>query len=325
MSRSGATSPDGRLRALLIGAVLLAILIPVIGLMLLSGDDTELVSSTGDVTLAPGNRMIYVTDGHVASLSLAADGTSAGEPVIADLLCGRIHAAAGTGLCLRRTNAVAWSATVVDQNLAATATFPLTGTPALARVSPSGNLVAWTTLTSGTALGGNSTTATAVVDRRGDSQVIDLSTFTARLKGKPLTDFQVWGVSFLDDESFFATVVVGDERHLALGSMSTRTLKAFDIDGANPEVSPDGKRIAFIHDAGRAGRGHLAVMEIESRQVTDLGDQRGISDQPAWLSDDLIAYVVVSDDGTPSIWTTSADPAGRPLLLRDRADSPSSL
>ncbi len=305
-------------------AILLVLLLPVIGLKFLSsGEDAELVSATGDVTLTPGNRMLFVTSGHVASLALAPDGTSGGSPVVANLLCDRFHAASGTGLCLRPTNAVAWSATVVDRNLEATATYPLTGTPVLARVSPSGNLAVWTTLTSGATLGGDFSAKTAVVDTRTTSQVDDLSTFTATFKGKPLTGFQVWGVSFVDDDRFFATVFADGKRRLAEGSMSARTLTAFGVDGTNPEVSPDGTRLAFIHDAGRGGRGHLAMMDIASRQVTDLGDQREVADQPAWLGAELIAYVVRAVDGTPSIWTTSPEATDRPDLLRDAAESPS--
>lgn len=328
MSRNDAIRRRGTFRALLMVALLAAIVLPAVGLRLLSKDTPEAVSQTGTVTLTPGNRMLYVVDGHVASLPLAGTTISShGTPVVSDMLCARVYAAHGTGLCLRKTNAVSWSATVLDRNLKATTTWPLTGEPALARVSPSGRLVAWTALTKGSSLSGSFSAVTSVVDTSTGDQVDDLAAYDAT-KGKSgpkLHGSQVWGVTFVDDDRFYATLSNGGTRYLAVGSIHDHTLRTIAEDVTSPAVSPDGKWVAFVHPgAGERGRGRLAVMNLRTHAIVDLSDQRGVSDQPAWLDGKTIAYVLRDDEGRASIWSTPLA-GGAPDLLVDNADSPSPL
>lgn len=308
---------------MMVAAVLVVLSVPIVGLQLLP-DEPEPVSGTGDVTLTPGKRMLYVVDDHVASLSLLETGIAArGTPVVSELLCARVAASAGTGLCLRRASPVSWSATVLDRTLEATASYPLPGRPALAEVSPSGHLVAWTALEKGTSLGGSSSAVTSVVDTRSGRQVEDLETFTAHHGDRRLSGHQVWGVSFVDDRMFYATLAVDGKRYLARGDLSRRTLRTVLADGANPAVSPGGGAVAFV----RAGkdRSGLALMNLRTGRVSDLGERRSVSDQPVWLDRRTIAYVVRDDAGTPTIWSTSLDPAQRSELLVSGAVSPSGL
>ncbi|MDO7867618.1 hypothetical protein [Nocardioides jiangxiensis] len=328
MSRSDAVRRRGTFRALLMLALVAAIVLPVVGLRVLAKDSPEAVSRTGSVTLTPGHRLLYVVDGHVASLSLTGTAISLhGTPVVSDLLCARVYAAHGTGLCLRKINAVAWSATVLDRDLQATTTWPMAGEPALARVSPSGRMVAWTALTRGSSLSGSFSAVTSVVDTSTGTQVEDLAAYTVT-KGKHgprLHGTQVWGVTFVDDDRFYATVSHDGTRYLAVGSIHDRTLRTIAEDVTNPAVSPDGRRVAFVRPGvGERGRGLLAVMNLRTHGTVEFGEQRGVVDQPIWIDARTIGYVVRDDAGRSSIWSTPLG-GGTPELLVDDAQSPSPL
>jgi hypothetical protein len=318
VTRHAAIGANGAFRALMMFVAVVVVLIPIVGLRLLA-EDTESVSTTGDVSLTPGHRMLYVVDGHVASLALRPDGTSAGAPVVSELLCARIHASNGTGLCLRRNNAVSWSATILDRNLEATTTLPLAGTPALARVSPSGRMVAWTALEKGTSLRGSFSAVTSILDTQTKRQVEDLEAFGLR-QGKQklaIAGHQVWGVAFADDDRFYATVSAGTRTWLAVGSVSKRQLQVLREDVSGAALSPNGKRLALLH------KGRVAVLDLTTKKLTDLDDRRRVTDQPVWLDPRTIAYVVRDDAGATTIWTTRPTPGRRPELLVSGAESPS--
>jgi hypothetical protein len=298
---------------------LVVLLLPVIGLRLLDRE-SETVSVTGDVTLTPGNRMIYVVDGHVASLARSDTGLATrAAPVVSELLCARVHASAGTGLCLRRNNAVSWSATVLDRDLEATSTWPLVGQPALARVSPSGRMAAWTALEKGRSFSGGFSAVTSIVDTADGTLVEDLEAFSVRRDGRTLKGHQVWGVTFADNDRFYATVSVGSRTWLAVGSVGKRQLRTVRGDVSLPAVAPDGRRLAVVHE------GRLALFNPGTRKLTDLGEQRRVADQPVWLDARTVAYVLRDDAGRSSIWSLQPGSGQRPELLVDGAESPSPL
>lgn len=309
---------------MMIAAVLVVLIVPIVGLRLLP-EDPEAVSATGDITLTPGKRMLYVVDGHVASLSLVETGIAArGTPVVSELLCARVAAAAGTGLCLRRTSPVAWSATVLDRHLEATATYPMPGKPALADVSPSGRTVAWTALEKGASLNGSSSAVTSIVDTASGRHIEDLESFVARQGDRRLSGHQVWGVTFVDDTDFYATVSVGGQHHLARGDLAKRTLRVVAPDATFAAVSPDRRSIAIVRSRGEE-RGRLALMNLRTGAIRDLGDSRTVSDQPVWLDPRTVAYVVRDDAGARTIWAASLEAGRRPELLVAGAESPSGL
>jgi hypothetical protein len=328
VSRNHANRRKGAQRALLLLALMAVVLLPIIGIQVLGKEEPEAVSATGDVTLTAGNRMLYVVEGHVASVSLADTASSSqGNPVVSDLLCATVYAAHGTGICLRKNNAVSWSATVLDRNLKATSTWPMAGAPALARVSPSGRMVAWTALTKGTSLSGSFSAVTSVVDTVEGEEVKDLSEFSARVgrAHKATKEFQVWGVTFIDDDRFLATVSADGKRYLARGLLSARTLTTIAPDVTNPALSPDGTRVAFVRTGSSSSDDRLAVMDLRTRAVRNVGDQPGVIDQPVWFDAETIGYVVRDAAGHSTIWSTGLAPTDRPELVLDNAGSPSPL
>jgi len=300
------------------------VLIPVLGLRMLASEPEE-VQVTGSVTLTEGNRLLFLTGQHIATRMLGESGPT-GSASVAELQCERVYAAGGTGVCLRKNNALTYSATILDRQLSSIGTFPLSGLPSLARVSPSGRMVAWSSFEQGSAYTGAFVTRTAILDTQSES-LTDPAEFSMKVgkktaKGTP----QLWGVTFADDNRFYATAAVGDVRHLVVGDLAARTLESVARDVTSPAISADGSQIAFVRKVKTDGEHwQLFVMDLATGKERPLSDRRGINDQPVWLGPERVAYVVRSNDGTPSIWAVGTRDGARPALLQDNADSPSPL
>ena len=313
-------------RGVIAAIAVVVVLLPIIGLRLI-GNDPEEVATTGTVTLTSGHRLLFLTTQHIASMPLDGNGMA----TVAELECSRVYAASGTGICLRKASAVAWSATLLDRNLGPQGAYPVDGTPSLARLSPSGRMAAWTSFVTGSSYArGQATTQTTVLDAKGGSVIYPVD-FAATVEGKPVkgksSERQVWGVTFADDNRFYATLLVDGERWLVAGDLGQRTLRAISRNVALPSLSPDGTRLAFLRaiKGDPANGWRLCVLRLDSRKVIPMADSRNIEDQAIWLDDRTVGYTVRSEDGSPSIWTTPADGSGRPSLLRDNAESPAVL
>lgn len=130
----------------------------------------------------------------------------------------------------------------------------------------------------------------------------------------------------------------GAEGGLTIGNV----IRTVDADGKNqlrirqlsghlwsPRRSPDGKRIAFVHNAG--GRGQIFVMRTDGSEATNLSNNGYCDRSPRWSPDGKEIAFVSDRTGDWDIYVMSADGssqrciAGNPGLDRGHAWSPDGM
>src|SRR5699024_7106563 len=125
-------------------------------------------------------------------------------------------------------------------------------------------------------------------------------------------DRNVWGVTFADDTTFYATVGTGGETYLVRGDLDARTLTSVADHVECPALSPDGTRIAFKQASERHGVTWWtpAVLDLTSGERTVLDDEtRNVDDQIAWLDAHTLLYGLARDDeaGVTDVWSLRTD------------------
>ncbi|MEV6972600.1 TolB-like translocation protein [Kitasatospora sp. NPDC093806] len=247
--------------------------------------------------------------------------------------CLRFHAAAGTGICLQADRGAVqdtYRAVVLDDHLRELRSFPAAGIPTRSRVSPSGHLAAWTVFVSGDSYAGtNFSTRTSIVDVRDWNLRDNLETFDVIKDGKPYRapDLNIWGVTFADDNTFYATVATGGQTHLVRGDLGARTLTTLHQNVECPSLSPDGTRVAYKKRAPGAPEDapwRLYVLDLATMTETATAEQRNIDDQALWSDDGTLVYALPGDFGT-DLWTVPADGSGAARRLMDSALAPAYL
>ena len=273
---------------------------------------------------APGARLLVLTNGKVSTV----DG---GKREVTDESCDRSYTAAGTTSCLRPAGPLkATELAVLDSSLREKRVVPLTGFPNRTRVSPSGRMVAWTLFVDGHSYAANGfSTETGILDTASGTLVRSLEEFSATVDGKPhqAADINFWGVTFVDDNRFYATMSTGGHRYLVEGDFTARTVRTLADNVECPSLSPDGRRIAYKAAVdGDPNRGwRLSVMDLTTGTITPLSETRSIDDQPAWLDNATVAYATQLPDGTNEIWSARTDGTGTPARLVVGANSPAPL
>lgn len=285
---------------------------------------------------AGGDRIVFRSTapgdgyGHVASVPLA---EPTGPRTVSGETCDRVDATVEHLACLRIVRGVVptYAATMTDSDGATTGSWPLPGIPNRTRFSPTGELVATTSFVTGHSYATVGFSTATVIARRDGTTLGDLEDWTLVRGGEVVSpvDRNYWGVTFADDETFYATVgmTVSGETWLVRGDIRSRTLTALAENVECPSLSPDGSRIAFKRVTGSGAAGpHWtpAVYDIPTGAVRTLPDERNVDDQIEWLDDQTILYGMPRDDapGDSDVWQLRADGSTGPTILIEHAWSP---
>jgi Tol biopolymer transport system component len=246
--------------------------------------------------------------------------------------CERVYATSADAICLSADRGLVtrYHARLLDESWKPARELPLTGLPSRARLSRDGSLVATTTFVFGDSYASPGQFSTRTVVTRTDGEVVgDIEKFTLTVDGATITaaDKNLWGVTFADDDRFYATAASGGKTWLVEGSLSRRTVTALRGDVECPSLSPDRTRVAFKkHGDLPAGQWRLAVHDLRTGAETLLAETRSVDDQVEWLDDRTVVYGLprTADNGaaTSDVWRVPADGSGSPQVLVPDAWSP---
>lgn len=244
---------------------------------------------------------------------------------IADLDCERVDFRAGTGVCLQadRGADTTYRAIAFDADFERDWTIELAGPPSRVRISPDGSVAGISVfVTDHSYVDEGFSTQTTIVDVATGESLADLELdYSVRRDGEIWVeeDFNFWGVTFIDDESFYATLATGGRSFLIRGDTETRTLTVESPDAECPSLSPDGTHLAFKlrESVGDQVFFQLAVMELATGRIVTVAETRSIDDQVAWLDADTLMYGVRNPDSPAErdTWTVPIDGSGAPELL----------
>jgi hypothetical protein len=282
-------------------------------------------------------------DRNYGLVGLVARDDPTGSRMLSTLHCDRADFQGGTGLCLASpTTAFGTTrALVFDSHFRVLRTMGLTGYPSRARVSPDGKYGATTTFVGGDsyATAGQFSTRTYIFDLQTGQTVLDLAKLEVFRNGQAFhqVDFNFWGVTFADDgHTFYATLGTGGQTYLIRGDINSRRAVVLRPGVECPDLSPDGKEIAFkSRNPGAAGTWTISVLDLATLKSHPLAETRDVDDQAAWLNDQTVMYGLVQGDNAqlqgsnpsqlPALttggsiptntWTVPADGSGSPKLL----------
>ena len=271
---------------------------------------------------AAGDRVVFRNTasgdgyGHVASVALA---DPSGARAVTTAACDRVDAVDDEFMCLRTERGIvpSYTATLYSSAVEPVEEWPLTGIPSRTRISDDGELATTAFVTGHSYATIGFSTETQIRARDGES-IGDLEEWTLVIDGQQVApvDRNYWGVTFIDDTTFYATAGLTTEgrTYLVKGDIAARTLTSVAPDVECPSLSPDGTRLAF-----------KAVTAGSTGEVSLLPESRGIDDQIEWLDDGTILYGMPRDGvpGDYDVWTLAADGSGEPEVFIEHAWSPS--
>jgi hypothetical protein len=269
--------------------------------------------------------------GHVASVPLD---DPAGPRTVAELVCDRVDATDTQTACLRIERGIvpSYSATMYAADGRSVTQWPLPGIPSRTRISADGTLVATTSFVTGHSYATIGFSTETTLHTSDGAALGDLEDWTLLVDGQPSApvDRNFWGITFVDDSSFYATVgmTTAGITYLVRGDIPSRTMTTLTQNVECPSLSPDGSRIAFKRvtaGAGAATHWTPAIYDIAQGTITVLPEERSIDDQIEWLDADTILYGMPRVDavGDSDVWRLPADGSGEPSVYLEHAWSPS--
>jgi hypothetical protein len=267
--------------------------------------------------------------GTVALVDLA---DPSGPRAFTGAVCDRVDATPAGASCLVTERGVLtkYAALTLDPSWQQVASTPLPGVPSRTRLSEDGSLVATTVFVAGHSYLSTGFSTTTVVREVGGASLGNLEKFALTVDGHSVrpTDRNIWGVTFVDDRTFYATVSTGGTDYLARGDLREHSLKTIAADVECPSLSPDGRRIAFKQAGKPEGRPGWtpAVLDLATGERSLLGGEtRNVDDQLEWLDDDTVLYGLARPDepGVSDVWALDTQAGADPELLVEQAWSPS--
>ena len=290
---------------------------------------------TAAAALADGPRIVFRhtgVDSEYGVVAMVPLDDPGGPRAFTGQACDRVAAWDGGASCLVTERGVVtkFVAQELDGDWQVVGSRPLPGNPSRTRVSDDGRLVATTSFVTGHSyISSGFSTATEVHETGDGRDWGNLEDFDLVVDGERTrpADRNVWGVTFVDDRTFYATVASGGRTWLVEGDLEERTLTTVAPDAECPAVSPDRSRVAFKVDVdpGRPTVWQLAVLDLTTGTRTLLeGSDRGLDDQAEWLDDDPRLYGLARADepGVTDVWAVDAERDARPRLLIEQAWSP---
>jgi hypothetical protein len=250
------------------------------------------------------------------------------------LSCGRIHYAAGHGICLLYEDMSAQDplapprvqVMLFGPDFQPRYQFPVEGILSRARVSPDGKYAAYTVFVTGHSYQDvNMSTATVLLDTASGETLGNLEEFEVWKDGQLFRapEFNFWGVTFAQDSNrFYATLRNGNTTYLGQGDIAARKLTVLRENVECPSLSPDGTRIAFKKQTGN--RWQLTVLNLATLEEIELAEKEGIDDQVEWLDNERILYQKADYDPPKwvSVFVVPADGSGKPEVFLPNATSP---
>jgi hypothetical protein len=266
--------------------------------------------------------------GKVAEVPVTAP---AGPRYLTPVVCDRVYATAKEASCLygKPGFVTTYQAVVYGADWTAKRTLQLNGAPSRTRMSHDGTMIATTTFVTGHdyATAGQFSTETLITKVDG-GQPVNIESFTLLINGSDVlaADRNLWGVTFVDDDHFFATAATGGKTYLVQGAVSTKTLTSVREDAECPSISPDGTRVAFKTRAGLpSGQWHIAVYDLATKKTTLLAEPHSVDDQLEWLDNDHVVYGLPRTGvgaSASDVWVAAADGSGASKVLIPDAWSP---
>lgn len=297
------------------------------------------VASTNLATVLSGPHIVFRSTlpgnqyGLVAAVPLDAP---SGPRAFTDLACDRIDVAGAFASCLRTVPGVVttFETDVYDTSTwQQTQTWPLPGIPSRTRLSDDGTLVGTTAFVTGDSYATiGFSTRTEIHSTADGTSDGDLESWSLTVDGKPFTatDRNLWGVTFVDDDTIFATAASqsAGKTWLMTGSIAGRSLTSVAENAECPSVSPDATRVAYkkvVDKVNGQSVWAVAVRDIASGTETLIPSTKGLDDQVEWLDDDTLLYALPREGqaGTTDVYAVGITADAQPRVLIPGAWSPS--
>ena len=244
--------------------------------------------------------------------------------------CDRVDAAAGIISCMRTVRGVptTFETDMLDVSGNVLDTEPLAGLPSRTRVSD-GGLVATTSFVTGHSYATDSFSTETVIKGSDGTDFGNLEYYTMWVDGQELTaiDRNVWGVTFVNEDDFYATAASGGKTWLMRGSIADRSMTSVLENAECPSISPQRDKVAYKKRSTRLGLIHwdIAVLDLATKEEIIIPLDDGYDDQIEWLDDGtmLFGQPRSGEMGDSDIFKVKAQENAVPELFIEHAWSPS--